>query len=61
MDDMRERIAIMTTAEMPTRWGGRLCARAVRARWRSRRRVTGEDEGDIDALHAGSTVSSQIR
>jgi hypothetical protein len=62
MADMRERIAIMTKAEMATRRGSRLRARVGRDGRRDRRRGnTREDEGDIDALHAGPTTSSQIR
>jgi hypothetical protein len=47
---MRERIAIMTTVEMATRFGDRLRPRIRRGGRRIRRRaITGGDEGDIDA------------
>jgi hypothetical protein len=62
MADMRERIAIMTMVEMATRRGGRLRPPDGRGRRRGRRLCnTGENEGDIDALHAGVVMSSQIR
>jgi hypothetical protein len=58
MAGIRERRAIITTVEMAT-----LCCGRLRP-WDGRdRRLcnTGEDEGDIDALHAGVVMSSQIR
>ena len=61
MAGMRDRRAIMTTVEMAARCGDRLRpqdGRGGRRGWRLCN--TGEDEGDIDALHAGSALSSQI-
>ena len=61
MVGMRERIAVITTVEMATRFGGRLRLRNRRGGRRIRRRAfTGGDEGDIDAPCWPCQVASAV-